>query len=86
MKDILAHPLGPLIWALSTLDGLPRKTNKAALAKLLQNNVALAEELPTNTASVVDGMNLVRKIPLHIQRRFHQDYIEDSINNSERSL
>ena len=59
MEDILAHPLGPLPWALSTLDGLLRKTNKAALAKLLQNNVALAEELPTNTVSVVDGMHLV---------------------------
>ena len=27
MEDILSHPLGPLPWALSTSDGLLRKTN-----------------------------------------------------------
>ncbi|KAI0215013.1 hypothetical protein LSAT2_032961, partial [Lamellibrachia satsuma] len=31
MTDILSHPLGPLTWALSTPDGLLRKTNKASL-------------------------------------------------------
>ena len=31
MEDILSHPLGPLPWALSTHDGLLRKTNKTTL-------------------------------------------------------
>ena len=35
MDYILSHPLGPLPWALSSADGLLRKTNKASLASLL---------------------------------------------------
>ena len=62
MEDILAHSLGPLPWALSTPDGLLRKTNKAALAIVLQKNIVVAEQLPGNTSSVVDGMNLVQRV------------------------
>ena len=62
MEDILSHPLGPLPWALSTHDGLLRKTNKATLATTLQKNVAVAEQFPGNSASVVDGMNLVQRV------------------------
>ena len=61
MEDVLSHPLGPLPWALSTTDGLLRKTNKAALATTLQKNVAAAEHLPGNSTSVVDGMNIVQR-------------------------
>jgi hypothetical protein len=35
MEDVLKHPLGPLPWSLATCEGLPRKTNKAALGKEL---------------------------------------------------
>ena len=62
MEDILSHPLGPLPWALSTPEGLLRKTNKASLATLLQKNVMIAEQLPSNTATVIDGMNLVQRV------------------------
>ena len=62
MDNILSHPLGPLPWALSTPDGLLRKTNKASLATTLQKNVAVAEKLPENSASVVDGMSLVQRV------------------------
>lgn len=62
MGDILSHPLGPLPWSLSTPDGLLRKTNKSSLATSLQKNVEVAHELPSNSASVVDGMNLVQRI------------------------
>lgn len=62
MENVLSHPLGPLPWALSTPDGLLRKTNKAALATSLQKNVSVAEKLPENTASVIDGMNLVQRV------------------------
>ena len=54
MEDNLCHPLGPLPWALSTPEGLLRKTNKASLATLLQRNLTTAEQLPENCASVVD--------------------------------
>ena len=32
VKDKLQHSLGPMLWALSTAEDFPRKTNKAALA------------------------------------------------------
>ena len=38
VRDLLSHSLGPLPWALATPEGLPRKTNKAALATQLQKN------------------------------------------------
>ena len=45
MRDVLCHLLGPLPWALSTVDGSLRKTSKAALAKELQKNVPAADLL-----------------------------------------
>ena len=62
MKDVLAHPLGPLPWALANADGSLRKTNKAALARELENNVSPAEHIPTPSTSIIDGMSLVQKM------------------------
>ena len=61
MKDVLCHPMGPLPWALSSVDGSLRKTSKAALAKELQKNVPAAEQIP-QPSSCVDGMVLVQKL------------------------
>lgn len=36
IKEVLAHPLGPLPWSLANSDGSLRKTNKAALARELE--------------------------------------------------
>lgn len=62
MKDVHAHPLGPLPWALANTDGTLRKTNKAALARDLEKNVSAAEEIPTPSATIIDGMGLVQKL------------------------
>ena len=62
MEDILSHPLGPLPWALSTPDGLLRKTKQSNLATALQKNFALQEKHPENSATVVDGMHLVQQV------------------------
>ena len=62
MKDVLCHPIGPLPWVLSSVDGSLRKTSKAALAKELQKNVPAAEEIPQPSACVIDGMVLVQKV------------------------
>lgn len=62
MEDILPHHLGPLPWALSNPDGFLRKTNKAALATLLQKNVQPAERITSNSAAVIDGISLVQKV------------------------
>jgi len=61
MEEILSHPLEPLPWALSTPDGLLRKTNKASLATFLHSIVALVEKLPDNFATVIDRMSLAQK-------------------------
>ena len=39
IRDVLAHPLGPLPWVLAKGDGSLRKTNKAALARELKKSV-----------------------------------------------
>ena len=62
MEDILSHPHGPLPCALSTSDGLLRKTNKASSATNLQKGVAVAEEHLENYASILDGMNFVERV------------------------
>ncbi|CAH3137149.1 unnamed protein product, partial [Porites lobata] len=62
MRDVLCHPLGPLPWALSVVDGSLRKTSKAALAKELQKNVPAAEEIAQPSACIIDGMVLVQRL------------------------
>lgn len=62
MSDVLAHPLGPLPWALSNGDGSLRKTNKAALARDLEKNVSPAEVIPEPSACIIDGMSVVQKM------------------------
>ena len=62
MKDVLAHPLGPLPWALANADGPLRKTNKAALAKELEKNVSPAEAIQTISTCIIDGMGLVQRM------------------------
>ena len=60
--DVLCHPLGPLPWALSTVDGSLRKTSKAALAKELQKNVPATEEIPQPSACIIDGMVVAQRL------------------------
>ena len=62
MDIIVSHPLGPLPWAFSTPDGPLRKTNKASLASLVQKNVQVSEEVPVNSAAVIDSMSLVHRL------------------------
>ncbi len=62
MRPISVHPLGPIPWALATLEGFPRKTSKAVPAHHLQKGVALAECIPDKSATVMDGMSLVQKV------------------------
>ena len=62
MRDVLCHPLGPIPWALSTVDGSLQKTSKAALARELQKNVPAAEEIPQPSVCIIDGMVLVQRL------------------------
>ena len=61
LRTVLAHPLGPMPWSMSTPDGSLRKTAKSALAHTLTNNVQYAESIPTPSACIVDGMSLLQK-------------------------
>jgi hypothetical protein len=60
MSDVLAHPLGPLPWALANGDGSLHKTNRAALARELEKSVAPAYVIPESSKTIIDGMSLVQ--------------------------
>ena len=62
IRELLQYSLGPLPWSLATAEGFPRKTNKATLATSLQMDVQLADGLPQNSATIIDGMSLVQKL------------------------
>ena len=62
VKDVLAHPLSPLPWALANADVSLRKTNKAALARELERNVSPAEDIPDSSTCIIDGMSLVQRM------------------------
>ena len=46
MKDVLSHPLGPLLWGLANGDGSLWKTNNAVLARELEKLASQAENIP----------------------------------------
>ena len=60
--DVLAHPLGPLPWALANADGSSQKMNKAALTRELDRNISPAEDIPDPSTCIIDGMSLVQKM------------------------
>ncbi len=62
MKDVLCYLLGPLPWALANVDGTLKKTNKATLAKHLENKVSPTEECPGQSATLIDAMGLIQKM------------------------
>ena len=62
VRELRQYSLGPLPWALATPEGFPRKTNKAALATYLQKDVQLADSLPLNSATIIDGTSLVQEM------------------------
>ena len=61
MPSVLAHPLGPVPWALASADGTLRKTNKAALGIALEKLADTVEVIPTNSNYIIDGMSIVQK-------------------------
>ena len=62
MREVLQHPLGPLPWALSTADGIQRKTSKSTLGKELKKSCLPAEDIQGSSACLLDGMALIHKI------------------------
>ena len=94
VRDLLSHSLGPLPWALATPEGLPRKTNKAALAAQL-DAIGLVQKIdvassPTTFGSVASTfftMALNEGGPQSTRIDIVFDtYIEISIKNVERSI
>ena len=62
LKDVRAHPLGPIPWALATPDGSLRKTNKAKFGKVVLQNTGVANFIPTPSACIIDGMGLIEQM------------------------
>ena len=71
MNDVLYHPRGPLLWALASVDGSLRKTNKVSLVKELQKNMTAADMIPQTCARIIDGMATVQKI-----RGYHKTFAD----------
>lgn len=63
MKEVLAHPLGPIPWSLASPDGTPRKTDKAKFANFILKGISVAEQSDGGRPYVVvfDGMAFIRK-------------------------
>lgn len=76
MKLLLCFPLGPIPWSLATADGSVRKTNKAALTASITNKIPLADAVPANSATVIDGMALVRRLTLDTQHTTFDEVAE----------
>ena len=62
MRDVLAHPLGPLPWSLANGDGSLRKTNKSSLSKILVKGTDPADNIPQPSATIIDGMCMVQRL------------------------
>ena len=70
---MLVHELGPLLWLLALFDGALVKTNKAALPKLLEDEVESLQCLPAQTTAVIiDTMAMLKT--LKIPERFSREY------------
>ena len=63
LRDLLTHELEPVPWSLATYDGSLAKTNKSALAKLLEDGVEILPNLPNASAVIVDAMALLQTLP-----------------------
>ena len=61
LKSVFTYPLGAMPWSLADAFGLIRKTTKVQLAKMLENNVPIAERYPNNASGIYDGMALFSK-------------------------
>ena len=62
MKEVLKHPSGLLLWALSNCDCTIKKTNKSLIARHIERRVAPEESIPLPSACIIDGLSLVNKI------------------------
>ena len=60
MREVLAHSLGPIPWALATSSGSLRKTNKAALSTTEKLSVPV-EAIPLDSACIIDAMSIIQK-------------------------
>ena len=64
LKTVFTDPLAAMPWSLADAFGLIQKTNKAQLAKMLENNFPIAERYPNNASSIYDCMALLQRLKL----------------------
>lgn len=62
MREVPAHPLRPLSFALASGDGSLRTTDKTAFARELEKSVTAAEEIPVLSTTIIDGMSVMQKM------------------------
>ena len=62
LKEIFKYPLGTVPYTLADEMGIMIKTNKLDLPAALEKGTVLVDQMPKSSASIIDGMALVRKI------------------------
>ena len=62
MSDVLAHPLRTITMGTCQWRWISTETNKATLARELEKIVSPAEEILEQSATIIDGMNLIKKM------------------------
>lgn len=62
IREVLTYELGPLPWSLATADGSPCKTQKSTLLNILERGHEPADDVPLNTAFIVDAMAVLQSL------------------------
>ena len=64
LQKVFTYPVGPIPWSLASSIGGLVKTNKSSLMHELEKGVLPLARVPNNHCSIIDGMALVRKLPV----------------------
>ena len=62
LRRVLSYELGPVPWAIATVDGNPVKTAKSKLLDIVENGVSPAESVPHDAAWMIDAMAVFHSI------------------------
>ena len=62
--EVLCYELGHIPWAIAGVDGTLVKTAKSSLLEVLKKELPSAEDIPHDTAWVIDGMAVLKTLHL----------------------
>ena len=62
LKEVFEYPIRPYPWSLCGSMGEPRRTCKSTLLQILEKGIDSENQIDDETATVLDGIALVRKM------------------------